>query len=165
MPLSVTFIVETGASLANSNAYCDTDTFLQYWYDRGVDYSNTTVYPTDTVKTWIVAATAYLDTCYRYMGNVTSPYQALQWPRAGLMNTRGAAIPSTSMPPEIKFATCEIAKCVADGIELTPQSDGISSKSLGPMSVSYSGHSIFKSSAAEKYLTRLIDFRLRVARQ
>ena len=66
---------------------------------------------TDLVKdAALMMATTLLDTRVKWRGAPTTTTQALQWPRTGLVNRVGAAIPDNVIPQELKWATAELAR-------------------------------------------------------
>ncbi len=52
-------------------------------------------------------------------GSRTTSTQALQWPRTGCVDRRGAWVDETTIPAELKEATCELAERL-----LSPQMGG-----------------------------------------
>lgn len=132
-------IVATPAA-ANANSYCtktEADT-----YHEGHLYSSTWDNATDDEKNRaLVMATALLDEWYEWAAWPTEETQALQWPRAGVMDhLRISEIDDMVIPQKLKDATAELARQVlAEDItaDNAVVEGGISSFSAGPVSFSF----------------------------
>ena len=73
-------------------------------------------------------------------GTPTSTTQRLAWPRSGLLTQNGAALDSTTIPQEIKDATCELAGQLAvkdTTLDNAAAALGITDVKAGPVSVSF----------------------------
>lgn len=59
----------------------------------------------------LINATAYLDGKYRnrWIGQRVTSLQPLEWPRYGVTVGVGYLVSTTTIPDEIKYATCELA--------------------------------------------------------
>lgn len=137
MSLSIQFIVEDGTKVANANSYITVTEFKQYWVNRGVDYE--TIISETEIKTLLIQATTYCDIRYRFVGEPVYEDQALQWPRDGVLDSKGRDILYNEIPDELKNAICEIAKYRYDNGDnsLDDNNEGIINKKIGPVSVTY----------------------------
>jgi hypothetical protein len=76
----------------------------------------------------------------KWAGAPATETQALAWPRIGMLNRNGFAIPSDSIPNDLKAAVAELAGQLAVA-DLTLDNkiavQGIQSVSAGPVSVSF----------------------------
>lgn len=103
----MSFVVETGDGLEDSNSYVSVAAFKQYWDMRGF---NQTPYTTLEMQVALVRATDYHDARWGedlYGQRLTSE-QALEWPRHCVYDDRGYYI--EGIPLKLKNAICEYAK-------------------------------------------------------
>lgn len=113
---------EDGNITAGANSYTDAVTADSYHSDRGNSAWGLATDPQKAAA--LINATSYLDGKYRlrFKGNRVQPVlQPLEWPRIGVdivTGVQGTAFmghtyysnfPSNQIPPEIIFATCELA--------------------------------------------------------
>lgn len=108
-------IVEDGSIVANANSYVDLTTVRDYATLRGV-----TLDADDAiVEAQIVTATDYLET-KEYAGDQVDPgVQVLKWPRKNV-TCDGYAIPSDSIPQQLKDAQCDLVIQQHNGVDLLP---------------------------------------------
>jgi hypothetical protein len=99
------FVLEDGTGLTNSNAYISLVEYRAYWLDRGVDEGDV---DDDELRAAIVKATMYVDTAFKFRGQIKSSTQALQFPRAYLYDELGLAI--EGLPTRLKNGVAEYAK-------------------------------------------------------
>lgn len=135
--MAVEFVVEDGTGKINSNSYMTVADFQQYWTNRGVDYTTTA---DATIQAWLINATEFIDNYYRFSGE-PSDYdtQALQWPRQYMRDAKGAEVASNTIPQALKDATARIAQQAKTNTDLFTQvNNGIKSKRVGPLAVTYS---------------------------
>ena len=100
------FIVETGAIVANANAYIDVAFLEVYFADR-----NVTLIETEGQKeAAIVVATQYVDLNNRWGGSIVSNAQTLAFPRKNLYDAEGREIASGAIPVQLKNAIAEYAR-------------------------------------------------------
>lgn len=92
----------------------------------------------------IVPADARIAAYYRigptWLGAAASTTQRLAWPRTGLLTQNGAALSSTTIPDEIRDATCEIAGQLAvkdTSLDNAAAALGITAVKAGPVSVDF----------------------------
>lgn len=65
----------------------------------------------------LVSATRMFD-LQIWKGTITSPTQPLQWPRTGIIDRKGAAVPSNIIPTDILNGYYELAQAYIDNPEL-----------------------------------------------
>lgn len=139
------FIVEDGSALSTANSYCsvlEADVYL----DRILDSYKTAWTNADEFmkQQALVWATSLLDQ-YIYFPSLQqisrsirlSPSQALQFPRAGLLDYDGYVINERSVPSFMKNATAQMAFELLKGDRSVEPTRGIVSASVGPLSVDF----------------------------
>lgn len=102
----MTFVVETGAGLADANAYVSVEGLQAYCADRGVDVD---AYTDAQIEQAIVKATQYIDATYTFRGLLRIETQALSWPRGDLYDRNSRLLRYDTVPNVVKDATCELA--------------------------------------------------------
>lgn len=123
-------VVEDGTGLANAESYvsvADADAYH-------VDFGNTAwASSTEPAKEAALRrATQYLDSRYRYRGEPLTDTQALAWPR-----TINDAISDWPVK-RLADACCELAvRALAGGLYTDQTATAVTSKTVGPISVSY----------------------------
>jgi hypothetical protein len=150
--MTIQFVVEDGTSKADATSYVTEDEYKQYWLNRGLDYSAVT-----SVKAWLNQAAQYIDNHYRFLGCVTLQTQALQWPRAGMVDSKGNSVVSTTIPTALKSAACEVGNIFHLGKDLDAMQENIQSKTIGPVSVSYAGKATMRIPKVDNLLASFID--------
>lgn len=128
--MAITFVVEDGTGKTDSTSYATVAQYRQYWENRGVDRSATSV---DDVEAKLNIATEYLDNTYNWEGVPGSGTQSLNWPRVGVEDPYGYAVDSDSIPQKIIDAACYLA----DQNNLAAINNGIQSFSIGPISKTF----------------------------
>jgi hypothetical protein len=108
--MALILIKETGAGLANANAYAnaaDGDA-----YHEGHLYASAwTAASTGNKDAALVMATRLIDGQYQFDGVKASDVQSLQWPREDCHNPDGDdALPADAVPKAVIGATCELAR-------------------------------------------------------
>lgn len=108
-------VVETGAGLANANAYVDVAFVDAYAGIMGL--AAWLALNTTAKETAIARATMHVNdgNRYPYVGVKRTQEQALLWPREGAVERDGQAIASTSIPYQLKNATAELAGLLGTG--------------------------------------------------
>jgi len=120
--MALILIKETGAGLANANAYADLADGNAY--HDGHLYATPWTGATDAQKTVaLVMASRLIDAEYQFSGVQTESDQALQWPRSRCPDPdRDATVPANSLtvlenwlpndlvPKAVVQATCELAR-------------------------------------------------------
>ena len=132
------FIVEDGTGKTNATSYLSVADFESYWTDRGTTFTETDA----VIQGWLVSATEYIDTMYKFWGVVTyENVQALQWPREGVRDNKNYLIESDTIPQELKDATARLAIEAQDGSKNLESKleNGLQSKRIGPVSKTYKG--------------------------
>jgi len=157
--MAIEFVKEDGTGLVNATSYADENDFIQYWENRGVDYSNPVTYPLDTIKTWLNRATQYIDFEYKFIGNRANDIQALEFPRSGLFDRANNTIASNIVPQDIINATCEMGRFSQKNSNLEVETN-VKSKRIGPVSISYDSPS-----KTDKYksVTKYLDIYLKAS--
>ena len=87
----------------------------------------------------LIAATRYLDG-FRWAGEPTTPGQATEWPRSGLLGRDGEDLATDSVPRAIENATILLAADLAidSGALSVSSSDGnVQSERIGPKAVTF----------------------------
>ena len=140
----VDMIVETGAGVANANAYDTLENVSLYHANHGNTDWLQSASPTDEQEAAIIRASAYLDRKYgsRYPGTkMNGRAQSLGWPRKDATDANGETIEDDEVPNEVKKAVAEAAlREYLEPGSLSPDylnTSQVTSETLGPLSVSY----------------------------
>ena len=108
--MALTLIKETGAGLANANAYADVADGDAY-HDGHLYASAWTAASADQKSAALVMATRLIDAEYQFSGVRSVMTQALQWPRAECPSTDdGDVLVDDVVPKAVVQATCELAR-------------------------------------------------------
>ena len=153
MPL--TLIKETGAGLANANAYADVADGDAY--HAGHLYASAwTAATSDQKAIALVMATRLIDAEYQFNGTRTTDGQALQWPRAKCPEPDDSVtLPSDAVPKAVVQATCEMARAVlVEDRTANPLGEGLKFTALG------SSQTTFDKSDRRPVLTQLAQVML-----
>lgn len=133
--------VEDGTGLAAADAYVSVADCDAYCDALGRTFSTGS---TGDKESAIRRATQSIDALYRTrFPGVRLKYraQALEWPRAGAVDARGASVPSDAIPVEIEMATYEAAvRELAESGSTMPDLErggAIKSISAGSVSIEY----------------------------
>lgn len=105
MPL----VVETGAGLADANAYAavaQADAFLD---GDAVRRSAWAALSTTDKEALLISATRALDHAFHFVGDKASTAQALEWPRTRAIGAHGGYWPEGAVPPPVVNATALFA--------------------------------------------------------
>lgn len=100
------FIVETGAIVADANAYIDVAFLDAYFADRNVALSETQAQK----EAAIIIATQYVNLNNRWKGVIVSDVQPLPFPRKRVYDDEGRELSDTAIPTLLKNATAEYAR-------------------------------------------------------
>jgi hypothetical protein len=133
---SLSLIVEDGSGKPDADAFVSLSVFQTYCTAKGYDLA--AFDPELAQEPAIRRGTAYLSTAISWPGRrAHGREQSLAWPREGVEDAEGWAIPSDEVPVEVKQATCEAAfyelrtpNGLAPAVNLTQQ---VKSKQVGPM--------------------------------
>lgn len=110
--MALTVVVETGSVVANANSYmavADVDTAAE-----GTALADAWAELEDTQKNlYVVLATQYLDTRFRFYGKILDEDQVLQWPRTKNYDDKGRIIPAGTIPQQLKDAVVFLAMQMA----------------------------------------------------
>lgn len=106
-----TFVVETGAGLANATSYVSVAEADDY-YTIDTNFTATWTGLTTQAKEYLLAwATRILDQKTEWKGCMSVPAtQNLRWPRTGVYDRDGRLIEADEMPGQLKEAVFEFAK-------------------------------------------------------
>lgn len=148
--MAIQFVVEDGSGKSDATSYISEDDFLQYWENRGVDYSDEA---TATVQAKLNLATQYVDNLHVYEGSKKTTTQALEFPRDWVIDRNGIDR-SGEVPAAVTYAVCEAAAYELEGNSLEEATQMIESRRMGPVSVTYGskGQLPPRIGKAEKYL-------------
>jgi hypothetical protein len=114
MPL----IIETGAGVANANAYADAATVIAYAASRGK------VIAADKAEEYIINGMDYLSMFDdKWSGRRSYPNQALAFPRYGVYLDK-EPVPYNVLPANLIAALGQLAIAQLQGVILMPTSDG-----------------------------------------
>ena len=118
------FVLENGTGLPNSNAFVTYNgagapvpawmiDAATYWADRGRTLPSTA--DESSVEAAIVRGTFYLSESFHWKGlrrngrQDRDGFQALAWPRYGVVDREGHNVDEDQIPREVMWATCEAA--------------------------------------------------------
>ena len=136
------FVVETGQGSGDSNSYASVSDADAYFAERNVaDW----VGSDDEKQAWLIRATDYIDARFgsRFIGQRKTQEQALEWPRSGIDGIAEDVIPRGLQRACMEYAVRTKTSPLAPDIQMDESGmvRGVSSKSVGPLSVSYSAAS------------------------
>lgn len=157
--MAVTFEQETGTGSSTSTSYVSIANFLQYWEDRdSTIHTALSALSTDNQQRLLNRATKYIDNNYHFQGTAKSNTQALQFPRYDLYDRNGYQVSSSVIPTDVQNATYEVAREIyrvdtqnGEYTQANAQGGGIKSKSIGVMSITYSGNAEGNGSTFKRY--------------
>lgn len=136
--MSLTLVKETGAGLANANAYADVADGDAY--HEGHLYASAWTGATTPNKTAaLVMATRLIDAEYQFAGVRTVTAQALQWPREGCPDPDDEeALDADVVPKAVVQATCELARelLIVDRTA-SPAGEGLKYQNNGSVQTGY----------------------------
>lgn len=135
--MSVSVITENGSGLTNATTYLSVAEFRNYAAQNGVTSTYSSI-ADSTIGTWVNDATEYIDLNYCFGGTTYTTTQALEVPRSNWYDRNGNDIEGT-VPDQLKKA---VYKLSTERQGSSPSADttsvtGISSKTVGPVSISY----------------------------
>jgi len=107
--MSVTFTVEDGTGLPGANSYASLTEASDY---LAIKPNSTTAWEaltTGNKQSYLMWATRLLDQRAVFRGVKTVEDSGLRWPRTGVYDRDGLAVPYDEVPAPIKAATIEIA--------------------------------------------------------
>lgn len=143
---SAAFTVEDGSGLSSANSYASVATADSYHEAFG-NPSTWTALSTAQKQDYLRQATRAADERYgmRWMGIRANATQALDWPRSFVVDRNDNEVADTSVPASLKSWTCRAALLLAQGMDMSPQteqsatiqSESLSSPSGASKSVTY----------------------------
>ena len=100
--------------MADANAFISRAFAQDYWGSHGYTFAT---YSEDEQDAAIVRATQYLSDAFSWKGYrrkprnyaVAAENQGLEWPRTGVVDGDGYAVPHNVIPMQLKWATAEVA--------------------------------------------------------
>lgn len=134
----MTFAFNSTVGSSSANSYISVSEAGDY-FDGRVDGAKWDEFDTDVQQKALVTATRQIDQ-YSFAGTKASSTQALKWPRANVYDEEGVIYSSTSLPKNLKYATCELAfyYVTADDRDFNEwQVDTYDSFSAGPLNVKF----------------------------
>ena len=148
--MALTLIKETGAGLANANAYADVADGDAY-HDGHLYASAWTAATADNKAKALVFASRLIDAEFQFNGTRTTAGQSLQWPRAMCPEPDNVHVPISvllpipydyvqydTVPKSVIQATCEMARelLIADRTT-APAGEGLSYQNVGGNQTGY----------------------------
>lgn len=116
MPL----ILEDGTGLSNSNSYASLAEANLY-FDSHPYYSDAWAgLGENDREAALIRASLQLDSLITWYGVIANLSQAMDWPRIGVYDDEGRAIPSNIVPNQVKYATMEMAYYLSKGDPFAP---------------------------------------------
>lgn len=127
-------IVESGAGLPSADAYISLTFFKTYCSQHNYRVEEAEDF---AIEAAIRLATGWIDTYNRYKGSRLLAEQALEFPRADLIDW--SSHPVTGVPHRLKHACAELAyKALSQSLYSDLDRGGmVQSESVGPISVTY----------------------------
>lgn len=125
--MTITVGVDTYVTVAEADTFLSKSIRATSW--AGLD--------TDTKEAALVSAARELQTL-PWIGALTTPGQALSWPRSGVTDREGQAISSATVPQDIKNGQIEWAFLLAT----TPALEGAGSSAFGSNDKRYKAGSV-----------------------
>ena len=121
--MAIDFTVENNTGLSTATSYISVADFKQYWENRGV-----LLIDVDGVyEVWLNEATYFIGNNFDFCGEPVNDTQALSFPNSLY----------SEVPKQVKNAQCEIAYSRQANPSLTFKENGIKSKRIGPVNISY----------------------------
>ena len=148
--MSLTLIKETGAGLADANAYADVADADAY--HAGHLYASAwTAATADQKAVALVMASRLIDAEYQFNGTRTTANQAMQWPRAMCPEPDNVHVPISvllpipydyvqydTVPKAVIQATCEMAReLLITDRTVAPAGEGMSYQNIGGNQTGY----------------------------
>ena len=136
--MSLTLIKETGAGLADANAYADVADADAY--HAGHLYASAwTAATADQKAVALVMASRLIDAEYQFNGTRAMVGQALQWPRAMCPGPDDSVmLPADAVPKAVVQATCEMARAMlVEDRTANPLGEGLKFTGLGANQTSF----------------------------
>jgi hypothetical protein len=121
--MAFTFVVETGEGLPTATSYISVEEATDYFEPDQTATATWTAFTQAEQEYYLAWASRLLDQKCEYHGVPTSEVQGLRWPRTGARNRDGQVISGFIIPVPIKQATCELAKYLFNGADITTGPD------------------------------------------
>lgn len=114
--MSITLRVQDdNGNVANANSYCDENYFIAYFEEAGITLPDDSV---EAIKGALVRGKRYIDSRFRYRGEMASQDRSSAFPRYDLVDSSGNLV--MGVPREVKNAQCEYGFITLAGTELNP---------------------------------------------
>ena len=131
----MSFIVEDGTGLENSNAFisvadCDT-------YQSNLSRTDWDILVNAVKELAIIKATMYVNNRYNWNGTKNTRDQALNWPRTNAYDNNNFLIDSDIVPVEVKNATCEYAYLISIDTDLYSSERLVKKEKVSSLEVEY----------------------------
>jgi hypothetical protein len=136
----MTLIIEDGTGVTGADSYVTLDEFKEYADAHGLDYES---FDDDELEQAIRRGTRFIDGNYasQWLGRRTHGRdQRLAWPRTGVIDGDGDAIPVDEIPWEVKYASIESShRELTDPGSLLPDygESAVVEETVGPITVKY----------------------------
>lgn len=130
----------TTPGAADADSYATVAEFDTYWAARTPKLTWIATATNDQKEAALRTAAWLLDSLFTWTGTAVDATQALTWPRSGMLNRNGFAIPTTVNPGELKRAQCEFAGQLGAGDRLVDNAAlkaGVTSVKAGSVAVSF----------------------------
>lgn len=135
----MTLVVEDGTGKTNAESYQSVSAADTYFSNL----ANTSWTGTTAVKEAALRkATLYLDSTYRWIGDIFSVEQSLNWPRTSVYDSQGRDLAET-VPLNLKNACAELAliSLTTDLFPLVDNSNYVKREKVGTLEVEYKDNS------------------------
>lgn len=108
--MAFTFTVEDGTVVTGANSYV-TVAYADDYFEIDFNFKDTWAsLPISDQEYYLAWSTRILDQKVKWAGYRTNSTSALRWPRTGVYDADCEIIATTTMPRQLKEATCEFAK-------------------------------------------------------
>lgn len=107
--MSFIFDVETGTADPDANCYVDLDYADDYMSVNSYVSTMWAALEEDAQEKLLVRSSRMLDTLVTWNGIRVDEDSGMRWPRSGVYDSDGFAIPDDMIPDVLKDATCELA--------------------------------------------------------
>ena len=136
--MALILIKETGAGLADANAYANAADGDAY-HDGHLYASAWTVATLANKEKALVMATRLIDAEFQFNGTKVTAAQALQWPREDCFDPDGSdGLASNIVPRVVRDATCEMAReLLVTDRTAAPAGEGLRYENVGTTQTGY----------------------------
>lgn len=159
------FIIETGVGLENATSYCSVQ-FADGYNSGQIDGSDWSDLDLTDKRIALITATQIIDGSFDFFGRRLSRKQALEFPRWGIRDRGGWAMPPSSIPRSLQAATAELARIlkqrsdagqsVSGGTTSTSTTGGVEKIQVGPIALTLASPSTSSSSTTSSGTTAAV---------